>query len=217
MQGTNDYVKACYGLDSSLLSGLNPVLLGGRNLGTNTTEALHTQFTSHTCQYSHVFHNYSLLYGRNAGNFTDQGKVNDMRECLRLCCKELSCKIALMLGRDCYSVACFGKFCRTVPVKPLQFNPKIAHVIRQKGKHERLRGLCTIKDNATQTILQITIEFKLQCNSFYSAGTRKAIFIGDPCDDRIVTKLTFFLRAGFLMFLLILNVFSFLSTCSCFG
>lgn len=111
------------------------MLLDAKSLVTNTTKAHHTDFTSHTCQYGHVFYNYSLLYGRKAGNFIDQGEVKDMKECLRVCCKEVSCKIALMLDRNCYSVACEGKFCRTVPVKPLQFKPKIAHVIRRKGEH----------------------------------------------------------------------------------
>ncbi|RMX40405.1 hypothetical protein pdam_00022242, partial [Pocillopora damicornis] len=85
-----------------------------------------------SCHYGHVYYNYSLLYGRKAGNFTEQGEVENMSECLRMCCKETSCKIALMLEQNCYSVSCRGKFCQTVPVNPLQFKPRIAHVIRPK-------------------------------------------------------------------------------------
>ena len=88
-----------------------------------------------SCHYGHVYYNYSLLYGRKAGNFTEQGEVENMSECLRMCCKETSCKIALMLEQNCYSVSCRGKFCQTVPVNPLQFKPRIAHVIRPKGEH----------------------------------------------------------------------------------
>ncbi len=105
---------------------------------TNATEAHHADVTPPSCHYGHVYYNYSLLYGRKAGNFTDQGEVKDMRECLHICCKEVSCKIALMLELNCYSVDCYGKFCQTVPVKPLQYQPKIAHVIRRKGNYEIL-------------------------------------------------------------------------------
>ena len=114
---------------------LNSVSLGAKTLARTNTEGHDVDVKPHACQYSHVFYNYSLLYGRKAGNFTDQGEVKDMNECLLLCCRQLSCKMALMLERNCYSLACVGKFCRTVPVKPLQFKPKIAHVIRQKGKN----------------------------------------------------------------------------------
>lgn len=103
---------------------------------TNSTKASHADVSLSACHYGHVYYNYSLLYGRKAGNFTDRGKVKNMSECLRICCKDVSCKIALMLELNCYSVACYGKFCQTVPVKPFQFKPKIAHVIRRKGKSE---------------------------------------------------------------------------------
>ena len=99
-------------------------------------KALPDHVTTPLCHYGHVYYNYSLLHGRKAGNFTDQGKVEDMRECLRICCKEPSCKIALMLEQNCYSVSCHGKFCQTMPVNPLQFKPRIAHVIRPKGEHK---------------------------------------------------------------------------------
>ena len=99
----------------------------------STTKPYHADVTSNTCQHGLVFHNYSLFYGRRAGNFTDRGEVKDMDECLRLCCGELSCKMGLMLDRNCYSVACVNKFCRTVPVKLQGFKLKIAHVIRRKN------------------------------------------------------------------------------------
>ena len=98
----------------------------------STTKPYHTDVTTDTCQHGLVFHNYSLFYGRRAGNFTDRGEVKSMDECLRLCCGELSCKMALMLDRNCYSVACVDKFCRTFPVKVQLFKLKIAHVIRRK-------------------------------------------------------------------------------------
>lgn len=107
-----------------------------KSLVTNSTKASHADVSLSACHYGHVYYNYSLLYGRKAGNFTDRGKVKNMSECLRICCKDVSCKIALMLELNCYSVACYGKFCQTVPVKPFQFKPKIAHVIRRKGKSE---------------------------------------------------------------------------------
>ena len=96
----------------------------------STTKPYHTDVR---CQHGLVFHNYSLFYGRRAGNFTDRGEVKNMDECLRLCCGELSCKMALMLDRNCYSVACVDKFCRTVPVKVQLSKLKIAHVIRRKN------------------------------------------------------------------------------------
>ncbi|PFX18862.1 hypothetical protein AWC38_SpisGene16742 [Stylophora pistillata] len=95
-------------------------------------KALPDHVTTPLCHYGHVYYNYSLLHGRKAGNFTNQGKVEDMSECLRICWKEPSCKLALMLEQNCYSVSCQGKFCQTMPVNPLQFKPRIAHVIRPK-------------------------------------------------------------------------------------
>ena len=121
----------------STTTALNSVLfVVEKSLVKNTTKVHHADVPLPTCHFGHVYYNYSLLYGRKAGNFTDQGQVKDMSECLRICCKDVSCKIALMLELNCYSVACYGKFCQTVPVKPFQFKPKIAHVIRRKGKSE---------------------------------------------------------------------------------
>lgn len=102
---------------------------------TSREKTLPIDVATPSCHYGHVYYNYSLLYGRKAGNFTEQGEVENMSECLRICCKETSCKIALMLEQNCYSVSCRGKFCQTVPVNPLQFKPRIAHVIRPKGEH----------------------------------------------------------------------------------
>ena len=113
---------------------LNSILLGAKRPKARS-EAHGPALALPACQYSRVYHNYSLLYGRKAGNFTHHGKVKDMNECLRVCCKNVTCKMALMLEHNCYSVACVGRFCQTVPVKPLDFKPSIAHVIRRKGKH----------------------------------------------------------------------------------
>lgn len=88
-----------------------------------------------SCHVGNILYDHSLRYGRKAGNFVYGGEMTEMSDCLDFCCKDVHCSLALMIGKSCYAVECAGTFCQTVPVKHLQFNPKLAFVIRSKGKH----------------------------------------------------------------------------------
>ena len=128
-----DGVKRSKDVQSLVLQGMSPPVKEMRKHVT-PWKVPSSNVNSSECHYGHVYYNYSLLYGWKAGNFVEQGEVKDMSECLHICCRQKSCIIALMLDHSCYSVACVGRFCRTVPVKPFQFKPSIAHVIRRKGR-----------------------------------------------------------------------------------
>ncbi|XP_065658327.1 uncharacterized protein LOC100215004 isoform X1 [Hydra vulgaris] len=74
-----------------------------------------------------------LEKGMLAGNLKTQHGVNNMTNCIDRCCKEKKCHVALMLGKNCYSMECMdANACKskTAPEKMKNENPVIAYVKR---------------------------------------------------------------------------------------
>ncbi|XP_078382003.1 uncharacterized protein LOC144664683 isoform X2 [Oculina patagonica] len=68
------------------------------------------------CIQSKRYTKSQLLDGRDAGLFTDVGRVANPQICTRLCCEDPSCDLAYMFGRTCFLVKCYSEHsCRTVP------------------------------------------------------------------------------------------------------
>lgn len=70
------------------------------------------------CKNGAVQYNKTLLGGYDAGKFKLLSHSTNMSACIRLCCGEMSCDVALMIERKCYSVACKTlRLCQAIPAK----------------------------------------------------------------------------------------------------
>ena len=84
-----------------------------------------------SCLNSPISYNVTLRNGIRSGYFRDQGRVEDMDECLHRCCNSVNCDVSFMLKQRCYLVTCYTKKgCETVPARHSLFNPRVAHVQR---------------------------------------------------------------------------------------
>ena len=84
-----------------------------------------------SCLNSPISYNVTLRNGIRSGYFRDQGRVENMDECLHKCCNSVDCDVSFMLKQRCYLVTCYTKKgCETVPARHSLFNPRVAHVQR---------------------------------------------------------------------------------------
>ena len=76
---------------------------------TKTTQRL-------TCLQSMVYYSVALRGGWTAGKFTDMGIVRNLKECVKHCCNDSSCDLAMVLSRKCFTVHCYNLAdCQTIP------------------------------------------------------------------------------------------------------
>ena len=84
-----------------------------------------------SCLNSPISYNVTLRNGIRSGYFRDQGRVENIGECLHTCCNSVDCDVSFMLKQRCYLVTCYTKKgCETVPARHSLFNPRVAHVQR---------------------------------------------------------------------------------------
>ena len=68
-----------------------------------------------------------------AGNLKTQHGINHITGCIERCCNEKNCHVALMLGKNCYSMECVdANACKPkiAPEKIKFENPVVAYVKR---------------------------------------------------------------------------------------
>ena len=83
------------------------------------------------CLNSPISYNVTLRNGIRSGYFRDQGRVENMSECVQKCCSSEDCDVALLLKQRCYLVKCYTKQgCETVPARHSEFRPRVSHVRR---------------------------------------------------------------------------------------
>ena len=85
------------------------------------------------CKNSQIFYNATLKGGYQAGNYTNFGKVANMSACVRLCCGNKDCDVALMLENNCFAVVCKdSNNCLPVHAKSTTslaaLNPRISYI-----------------------------------------------------------------------------------------
>ena len=61
-----------------------------------------------TCTQGMFFYNVKLQGGWQAGIFLSSSLVHSMHECVNLCCKAPACDVAMLRGKDCYTVQCYS-------------------------------------------------------------------------------------------------------------
>ncbi|XP_068704874.1 uncharacterized protein [Montipora foliosa] len=91
-----------------------------------------------SCLKSPISYNVTLRNGIRSGYFRDQGRVENMSECIRQCCDFDTCDVAFMLKQRCYLVMCYTKTgCQTVKARQSLFRPCVAYV--QRTNESQLR------------------------------------------------------------------------------
>ncbi len=84
------------------------------------------------CRNNRVLRNYGLIGGQRAGIYTLRGITPDFDSCIGLCCAEMMCDAALLLGRRCFSVQCFKNgACAGRPATSHGLRSKLAFVERK--------------------------------------------------------------------------------------
>ena len=93
------------------------------------------------CKNGVIQYNQTLLGGYEAGKFNLLALSTNMSTCIRLCCGEKTCDVALMIEGKCYGVNCLNlKLCRAIPAKNSamlsHLNPRISYITsrNEEGK-----------------------------------------------------------------------------------
>ncbi len=84
------------------------------------------------CRNNRILRDYGLIGGQRAGVYTFRGITPDFDSCIGLCCSEMMCDAALLLGRKCFSVQCFKNgACAGRPATTHGLRSKLAFVERK--------------------------------------------------------------------------------------
>ncbi|XP_028404371.1 uncharacterized protein LOC114527010 [Dendronephthya gigantea] len=87
------------------------------------------------CLKTPIEENVTLKGGIGAGTFKKMGKVTEMKSCIQLCCKELSCDVAFMSAQNCYAVECVSDDeCESTTTDTSDVQVLIAHVKKRAKK-----------------------------------------------------------------------------------
>ncbi len=73
----------------------------------------------------------TLKGGMLAGDFETVGMVNNQQTCIKACCGNRRCDVALMLGKECFNVRCYSEnLCGLAPATTLfdEVTPVITYV-----------------------------------------------------------------------------------------
>ena len=87
------------------------------------------------CMKTPIEENVTLKGGIGAGTFKKMGKVTEMKSCIQLCCKEMSCDVAFMSAQNCYAVECVSDDeCESTTTDTSDVQVLIAHVKKKAKK-----------------------------------------------------------------------------------
>ena len=82
-----------------------------------------------------------FLHGLKAGQFTHQGEVKNMAECIQYCGHQSNCSAAFMVQNFCFTVQCYSKkSCDTASAVHSEFNPKLSFITHLSLPKERYKG-----------------------------------------------------------------------------
>ena len=108
----------------------NSELNNNYNNNKSSQESNTANSSDQTCTYSNVLRNATLKGNLNSGKFTDRGDMDDINQCVRLCCMLKACDLAFMLENKCFTVQCKSKaLCEPVQARSTRFSPLICYVL----------------------------------------------------------------------------------------
>ena len=98
-----------------------------------------------TCQIGETHFNATLKMGMHSGKFNKLGWVDNMEDCVEMCCRENDIDAAFMLEKLCYSVKCYNSdLCQIRPayissINMLNVNPAVTF-IHNNNDHKGIRN-----------------------------------------------------------------------------
>ena len=82
-----------------------------------------------SCTRSEILTNVTLKNGLHSGKFKDRGSMEDINQCVKICCLLDKCDLAFMLQNTCFSVECHNRLsCDAVTAKSSIYSPTICYV-----------------------------------------------------------------------------------------
>ncbi|XP_028404361.1 uncharacterized protein LOC114527001 isoform X2 [Dendronephthya gigantea] len=126
--------------NSVMLNHLSPEIsfITSRNEEVNSV-SLRRQ--SEICKSNVISYDVTLRGGRYAGKYKAFGPVDDMAECIRVCCMERYCDLAFMINGTCFTVRCHTEEgCQEVRSPGTGFKPMISYVMRERRHHSSHDG-----------------------------------------------------------------------------
>ena len=85
------------------------------------------------CRSNIISYDVTLRDGRHAGKYKPFGPVDNMAECICVCCEETLCDLAFVINETCFTVRCrTDEGCQEVKSPGSAFKPMISYVVREK-------------------------------------------------------------------------------------
>ena len=85
-----------------------------------------------SCTYSKLYHHVSLVGGLQAGNFSRLAQFSNMAECVRGCCAQRSCDVAILMRDTCFALQCkTPELCSARPARLKNFSLQIVYIYRK--------------------------------------------------------------------------------------
>lgn len=107
----------------------------------------------HKCKFKKTLNHTAFVGGLRAGNFTNKGTVVSMGVCQDLCCKELSCDVAVMMKHACFLVACRSEeLCKPRKAHLPNFSLHLSYRDRKEEKDDD-----DVSSNADYTVRPPTV------------------------------------------------------------
>ena len=145
----------------------------------------------HDCKHTDIFTNLTFESGFIAGSFKRFGSVQDMKECISVCCDNVSCDAAFLLGSQCVLVHCKDSVsCRTVPARPSKLQPQLAFM--QRRKLSSVNSVMVLRQNPVKfqvfSLREPTSSLQLPYNSI-SASTDDVISLQSSAPNHLPSKI----------------------------
>lgn len=163
----------------------------------NSTKNLQGPIES--CAQSPIRQNVTLRGGINAGSFKKLAQFVAMQLCIRLCCEEKGCDVALMSGKNCYGVQCFSEeLCTAVLAKKAPSSLMISHVTI-KGEEGNSRRIHPVPQNLkcaeSKAEDGVTLKGGISAGNFTDVGTVESVdsctrlcCVSEKCDLALIIK-----------------------------
>ena len=87
------------------------------------------------CTQSKLYRHVTLVGGLRAGNFTRLAEFTDMDDCVKRCCAERPCDVAILMRDTCFGLHCSTpELCSARPARLKNFSLKMVYMYREDSK-----------------------------------------------------------------------------------
>ena len=89
------------------------------------------------CSHGHVHHGAMPRLGMLSGKVVPHGKLTNMDRCIKYCCESHTCDVALMIGKECFSITCKSSVACQTAQSHFHRRTKMVYIYRkEKQKHQ---------------------------------------------------------------------------------